>query len=48
MQSFNLDIITERDDALTMNKAKIYDYYYENKPANDEKVIQKLLSRVKY
>lgn len=48
MQAFNLDILTERDDVVTINKAKIYEYFYESKPTNDSKVIQKLQNRVKY
>ena len=48
MQAFNLDILTERDEVVTVNKAKVYEYYYENKSGNDSKVIQKLQNRVKY
>lgn len=33
---------------VTVNKAKIYEYFYENKPTSDSKVIQKLQNRVKY
>lgn len=48
MQSFNLDILLEKEEALSINKAKIYEYYYDNKNTEGEKVVQKLQSRIKY
>lgn len=48
MQSFNLDILLEKEEVLTINKAKIYEYYYDNKNTEGDKVVQKLQSRIKY
>jgi hypothetical protein len=42
-QFYNLDMFVDKEEHLTINKARMHEFYYSNTPTNkDEKVIQKL------
>lgn len=47
-QAFNLDIYLDRDECFSLNKAKLNDYYYDTTQIKEEKVLQKLQSKVRY
>ena len=48
MQLFNLDILAEKEEIISINKSRLNDYYYNNKETSTEKTLQKLESKVKH
>jgi hypothetical protein len=48
MQLFNLDILLEREDLISLNKSRMSDYFYHSESANGDKIIQRLQAKVKH